>query len=824
PVPKVIDFGVAKATQQQPLTDLTIYTQFEQMIGTPLYMSPEQAEMSGLDIDTRSDIYSLGVLLYELLTGRTPFDPAELMRKGYDEIRRAIREQEPRTPSTFLQTMADATRTTVAQQRQSDPAKLMKQVRGDLDWIVMKALEKDRTRRYETANGLAMDIQRHLANEPVNARPASQLYRLRRLVRRNRGIFAAAGAVTAALMIGLGMATRSYLNERQARAGETKQREIAEQRSRQAQTSAVAAQASARKAAASEVNAKRFLYAADMNLVQQALRSNNIGRARLLLDRHRPVGGDPDLRGWEWRYLWQQCRSGAQALLTERDGVRVFSVSFSPDGAWLAVGYFDGQVELWDVAKRQLARRVQEPFDQRAHVAFSPRGDVLVATMGRSLVKTHSLVTGADILLCTVANYVRDLSFSPDGELLAVLSAGPDSVQVLRVADGALVMTYPLPSGGGMHFNNARLSPDKQRLYVSCGAFEGPKVRCVSVPEAQLIWEVPIGRIEDSEIDSGTDIGFTAMDLSPDGRTLVVGTGYSDHSIRVLDASTGEMMKKLAGHTGWPCELTFSKDGRVLASASEDQTIGLWNASTWKKLAEPLRGHTHEVQAVSFTRDARLLASGSKDGQVLLWSTHAPRPANGIRNLPRKIERALGLSVNRMVVGRTRDHQWSLIDLLTLSEEPLPEGEAPPKGELPAILPETRRRPKMPMDGRALGLTGMLRSTVSPDRKVLAVASEDGMVGLYDAETKAKIDVIRGNMGAVFGLAFSPDNQRLVLAGGGIGKIEVWDATTRQVLLTLSVSGTLTTAVEFTDNGNTLLIGSEKPGSEGFCQFWSAPS
>jgi eukaryotic-like serine/threonine-protein kinase len=202
PVPKVIDFGIAKATQGE-LTDKTVFTQFQQFIGTPAYISPEQAAMSSLDIDTRADIYSLGVLLYELLVGQTPFDAKEMMQGGLDALRKTIREREPLKPSTRFKTMPAAELTTTAQRHRTDPAHLTHQLRGDLDWIVMKCLEKDRTRRYETANGLAMDIQRHLSCEPVLARPPSRFYEFQKTVRRHKVGFAATAAIILALAAGI---------------------------------------------------------------------------------------------------------------------------------------------------------------------------------------------------------------------------------------------------------------------------------------------------------------------------------------------------------------------------------------------------------------------------------------------------------------------------------------------------------------------------------------------------------------------------------------------------------------------------------------------
>jgi serine/threonine protein kinase len=193
PVPRIIDFGIAKATQQE-LTEMTIYTQHHQFIGTPAYMSPEQAEMSGLDIDTRSDVYSLGVLLYELLTGKTPFDAKELMKSGIDQMRKIIREQEPQRPSTKFATLQIEEQSTTATRHSTDSPRLISLLRGDLDWIVMKCLEKDRTRRYDTANGLALDVARHLSNEPVVARPPTVVYQLQKAWRRNKVVYTAAAA------------------------------------------------------------------------------------------------------------------------------------------------------------------------------------------------------------------------------------------------------------------------------------------------------------------------------------------------------------------------------------------------------------------------------------------------------------------------------------------------------------------------------------------------------------------------------------------------------------------------------------------------------
>ncbi len=390
PVPKVIDFGVAKATNQR-LTERTLFTAYGQMIGTPAYMSPEQAEMSGLDIDTRSDVYSLGVLLYELLTGSTPFDSRRLRDAGYMEMQRIIREEEPPRPSTRVSTLGDKL-SIYASQRSIDSKKLGELLRGDVDMIVMKALEKERNRRYDSPNSFADDIERFLSHEPIVARAPSALYRMRKFAQRNKTAVVAGSLVAVSLLLATIVsstmavvaiqqgsralaakreadenlrqaveqrqraqdseskaiaaaeaerlaterAESAALAERKAKEQETILRESAEERRRNIENKNTEIEALNASLRNQKENIRRIAYIGQMNLIQNAWDSNNIDRVRELLNASRPGQGEEDLRGFEWNFWHRKIHPDENAISVRPNGLPLARPVFSQDGSLIA--------------------------------------------------------------------------------------------------------------------------------------------------------------------------------------------------------------------------------------------------------------------------------------------------------------------------------------------------------------------------------------------------------------------------------------------------------------------------------------------------------
>ena len=673
-LPKVIDFGIAKATEGR-LTDKTLFTQFEALIGTPAYMSPEQTVMTSLDIDTRSDIYSLGVLLYELLAGSTPFDAKELVALGLDAMRKTIRETEPVRPSTRLGSLQGADLTTTAKRRATDTSKLLHQLKGDLDWIVMKCLEKDRARRYETANGLAIDLKRHLNHEPVLARPPSKAYRFQKALYRNKLVFGAAAVVTTALVLGLAVSSWQMVAAQRARNGELRQLLEAQSAQKVAETERQRADEQARRASASHQRSRRLLYAADMNLAQQSLKLNNVGKVRRLLERNRPQPGEEDLRGWEWRYLWQLTQSSAHVTLTNRPA-RGTAVSFSPDGTRVAVGWDGGRVDLWDVPGRRWIRALTDQVHRHllGRAAFSPVRNLLAFTSSPEEIALYDLDSGRQSSLwrVPVPNLwdIRHLSFSMDGSKVVIYAGSVekygDAVWVVDVSSSRIDGRYPTVwSNSGLH-GAAALSPDNRRLYLarSDAANYRYSIQCLDLTTGQEVWQT----------DRERDYGLTTLALSPDGQVLASGSGFEDPLIRVWDAATGKLLKRLDGHSGWVCQLIFSRDGQRLISAASDQSIRFWETRSWTQ-TRVLRGHTDEVYSVAFSEPAQLAATAGKDGSFILWSEDGKSTAEGYQLLPEKLRATDVLSLDDSSV------------LL------LPSGQAPERVELkgdslPMPMPE----------------------------------------------------------------------------------------------------------------------------------------
>jgi len=601
PVPRIIDFGIAKATQQE-LTEMTIYTQHNQFIGTPAYMSPEQAEMSGLDIDTRSDIYSLGVLLYELLTGRTPFDATELMQSGIDQMRKIIREKEPPKPSTRFATLQVEEQSTTATRHSTDSPRLISLIRGDLDWIVMKCLEKDRTRRYETANGLALDVVRHLSNEPVVARPPTVVYQLQKAWRRNKVVYTAVAAVVIALLLGTGISLwQSWI------ANAERERAVQEEH----------------KARESEVNALQLAYNADMSLAFRALEDNLFGRVQDIVSRHVPEPEEPDFRAWEWRYAWAQSQSDAlHTWDTPEEMLEVAALRISPDQRYMVSSeYFPlfwggGMIRrLWNFEARQELKQVHLPSGSRRGVAFSNSGNYLALHRGggNNPHEIHIYNTSTWDLepVIPVDTEIRSLSFSPDEKTLATI--GHSAAVLWNWRQRKIIYEWSIPNWTGWD-DSVAFFPDGRRLAI----IGNSKLKIVDVATGDVEHQVPAPK-------AGAPLA-----ISPDSRYVAMGSGNVNNEIRVLNTSSQnpDLWKQeppLTDHGDQVTSLTFTANGKRLVSSSADNTIRVWDVNSWAT-TRVLRGHQSEVSTVSLTSDESRAVSGGRDKQILEWKLDAPLP------------------------------------------------------------------------------------------------------------------------------------------------------------------------------------------------------
>src|SRR5262245_53930735 len=444
PVPKVIDFGVAKATEQK-LTERTLFTQYGTMVGTLEYMSPEQAEMSALGVDTRSDIFSLGVLLYELLTGSTPLTHQRMKDAAFAEILRMIKEEEPPKPSTRLTDSGEAL-ASISANRHTEPAKLTKLVRGELDWIVMKALEKDRNRRYESASAFATDVQHHLADEPVQACPPSAWYRFGKFARRNRVALTTAATISAALVLAVAslVGTVSVLAASNAGIKEKQQQ--------------------TEKALDGEKNAKdelldvlkreqRTLYLKRIALAERELAANNLGRLEEFLDEC-PL----NLRGWEWRYL----RRGRGPVTFQGHDSWVYGVAFSPDGKQIASASKTGEIKVWERATGNEVHRLLGHMAPAFAVAYRPDGKQLASAGWDNTVRIWDLQTGKQLSSLTEhREFVSAVVYSPDGKFLA--SASGDNLILIWDA----VTLQKLHTLHGDKHTHLAFAPDSRRLAAS---------------------------------------------------------------------------------------------------------------------------------------------------------------------------------------------------------------------------------------------------------------------------------------------------------------------------------------------------------------------
>ncbi len=840
PVPKVIDFGIAKATGPR-LTDRSIYTEVGALVGTLEYMAPEQAELNNLDIDTRADVYALGAILYELLTGSVPFSRQELQAAGFLEMLRVIREVEPARPSTKLS--KSGTLPTVADVRRTDPQKLVSLMRGELDWIILKCLEKDRGRRYQAASGLARDLERYLADEPVEACPPTASYRLRKFARKHRTALATAAAFAGLLVAAAVMSTLLAVWAKSAE-------RFAKRAEETANLQRLAAEVAKQQALEAKTEADRqrdqvslTAYASGMGLAQRAWEENNVVRARELLAELPSEAAGRNLRGFEWFYLSRLCHPDELTLAGHAGPV--WGVAFSPDGQRLASGSNDQTVKIWDSATGEELFALKGHAGEVWGVAFSPDGQRLASGSNDQTVKIWDSATGKELFdLKGHAGFVRCVAFSPDGQRLA--SGSWD--RTVKIWDSATGRELLALKGHAGPVSGVAFSPNGQRLASGSSdrtlkiwdsatgrellalkghagsvwsvAFspDGQRLASASADQTVNIWDSATGK--ELLALKGHAGPVSGLAFSPDGQRLA--SGSWDQTVKIWDSATGKALFDLKGHAGFVRCVAFSPDGQRLASGSWDQTVKVWDSATGKELFD-FKGHAGTVASVAFSPDGQRLASGSNDQTVKIWDSATGKELFVLKGQGSWVTSVAFSLDGQRLASASADNTARIWDVTTGKVLFDLKGHA---GfvRCVAFSPDGQRLASGSSDqtvkiwdsatGKELfdlkGHTGPVASVAfSPDGQRLASASSryDQTVKIWDSATGKELFAVKGRAGSVWSVAFSPDSQRLASASWD-QTVKIWESATGKELLALKGHAAPVGSVTFNSDGERLASGS----------------
>jgi WD40 repeat protein/serine/threonine protein kinase len=840
PVPKVIDFGVAKAIEQK-LTEQTLFTRVGQIVGTLEYMSPEQATLNALDVDTRADIYALGVLLYELLTGTTPLNKSRLEGMAFLEMLRLIREEEPPRPSARLSQSGDAL-TAYAVDRRTETLKLPALVQGELDWIAMRALEKDRARRYDTANALAADVQRYLNDERVEACPPTLGYRVQKYVRRHKAFISMMGTVAALLLVGIATTSRQAFratraendaitalgNAEEAGKNEAKQRAIAV-------AAADEAQRLAKQEKSSRHLAESARHAIQLDQAFRAWEQHNVADAERVLD-------EVDVRfehTWEQRYLRELCRRKVRTLAGHADAATC--VAISADGKLIATGSADKTVIVWDEPTGQVKHKLAGHKGKVNSVAMTPDGRRIVSASDDGTVKVWDAAAGTLRLeLVGHTDKVLAVAISADGE--RVVSGGTDKTVKLWDVDKEKALTL---EGHDSEVIIVAIDADGRRIASaergkSSGGFTGNSVK---------LWNMAQGQEKPTSIAIKGDV--TSLAMSPDGGRVAVGNLYFLWSgADIFDARTGRKTLTLSTGVTSFTSLAFSADGQSIVSASRPfGVVKLWDTATGREQLT-LRGYPEEkfdqrnVQVAASANGQRIVSVNAEGAKV--WNVAADpekfnlKLAKAKNALPAFVS-DLAIHGQRIVAvgGRQDDfHVWDAatgnvtltlkgpsrmmngvafsadgIRILSDERETMKVWNASTGEEILAFkAPFSGGRMAFTSDGASVVLagngavkvldaaTGHEHATlkldtaadnkspnspaISADARRVVFGNLEGTMTVVDVITGQAKTLVKGS-GRIFRVAFSPDGTQ-ILSGNSDGTVKLWDAATGDELLTLN--------------------------------------